>query len=355
VLVVPERVLLVINRSSATGHTDATVDEIRSSLAAALGQHALLQTELVSDHPGVTHAVCEFLAASDKAALVIAGGGGGTLRAVIEGLCSGSPLGQLPARDRVRIAALRMGSGNVLAKQFGVPKDPRAGIDGIAGNLKADRTVPCCVMRIDIGRREQEPDVRYAATLGGLGQFGRIPGDLARWHGRWPSLHRLGAKLFGIERLTDIEYGVALLIRSVLCALRPRMAEEIEIALGDEEVRLRLLAGAIMNFELKALPFEPGVRVDEPSLSVHLIPYQSRLAALALVPMARRLARGALQRVVAEEQQLEIRLLDRESAEFFLDEDPMTFYKTLAIQPAGALAFVPGPLYTAPDGEGGEP
>jgi hypothetical protein len=42
---------------------------------------------------------------------------------------------------------------------------------------------------------------------------------------------------------------------------------------------------------------------------------------------------------------VEIRLVDRDAAEFFLDEDPMTFHGWLALEIAGSLAFVPGPEY----------
>src|SRR5690242_20850313 len=52
--------------------------------------------------------------------------GGGTLRAVVEGACDGSA--GLPCIDRLRIGALRMGSGNVVARQLGMPVDPIAGM-----------------------------------------------------------------------------------------------------------------------------------------------------------------------------------------------------------------------------------
>ena len=123
------------------------------------------------------------------------------MRAVIEGICGQRDASTpLPGRERVRVGALRMGSGNVLAKQFGVPRDPVAGLRGLLENLKAGRTVPCCVMRCEVWKSSGHSELHHAATLGGLGQFGRIPSDLARWHARLPGLRASTARLFGIER-----------------------------------------------------------------------------------------------------------------------------------------------------------
>ena len=85
-----ERVLLVVNRSSATGHSGVTVDRLRSTLDEALGHKIGIQVEVVDDHSQAREQTKAFLAISDAPALVIAGGGSGTLRAVIEGICVGS-------------------------------------------------------------------------------------------------------------------------------------------------------------------------------------------------------------------------------------------------------------------------
>ena len=79
-----------------------------------------------------------------------------------------------------------------------------------------------------------------------------------------------------------------------------------------------------MNFPVNALPVDPGVRAEDEALSLHLIPYSGRLSTLLLVLAPRRLLRGALQIRIEGSERVEIRLLDRNSAEFFLDEDPMT-------------------------------
>ena len=239
-----------------------------------------------------------------------------------------------------------MGSGNVVARQFGIPRDTDAGLRGIIDNLRAGSTVPCCVMRCETGTRGGLTEVHYGATLGGFGQLGRVPGDLVRWEYKLPAAHKVAATLFGIERLTNVEYALALLIRSASAALLgSSTAEKVEVCMRDQRGIMRLLAGVAMNIPFKAFPVDPGVRAEDEALSLYLIPYSGRLSTLLLVLAPRRLLRGALKIRIEGQERVEIRLLDRNTAEFFLDEDPMTFHGRLTLQVAGSLAFVPGPEY----------
>lgn len=356
-----ERILLLINRSAGTACSDDAVSRVRCAATEFLGKNVDLQVEVVGDHQEVAACTTAFLAASHASAAVIAGGGGGTLRAAIEAICNGNASGRLPGEERVRVAALRMGSGNVLARQFGVPRDPHAALKGIVANLRAGRTAPCCIMRFEIGgcsgngSGDGRPatDVRFAATLGGFGQFGRVPGDLARWHRRLPMLHRIAARMLGIERLTDIEYGLALLVRFVWCALRPSAAEVVQVSCADATERMKLLAGVILNFPLRAVPLDPGVRVGDAALSVALIPFSRRFMPLSLLLGSRRLVKHALKIRIGPSDRLEIRLMDRDSVGFFLDEDPTILHDRMIVRVAGILAFVPGPDYRWPE-QGGE-
>jgi hypothetical protein len=316
-----ERALLIINRNAGTGQSESTTGELALLFKQGLGGLSNIRVELVSNHADARKCAAEFLSESEEQALIVAGGGGGTLRAVIEGVSE--------SVNRVRIGALRMGSGNVLARQFGVPQDPVRGLDGLLTNLKAGQIVPCCVMRCETWTSAGQSQVHHAVTLGGLGQFGRIPSDLARWHARLPFLHERAARAFGIEKLTNIEYALAFLIRSVSCVLFPGKAELVEIQFQGQAERLRLLSGVVMNFPIKALPFRPGVTVEDEALVAFLI------------PLALRIRRHRIEK----NQRLEIRLLDRECVELFLDEDPVTTCKRLTLEVAGSIRFVPGPDY----------
>ena len=343
---VAERILLIVNRTAGIGHGWAIVDRLRAMLAELSSERVTLRVEVVGDHPAARASANAFLTASDAPAVVIVGGGSGTLRAVIEGLCEGSVAGELPGRERVRVGALRMGSGNPLARQFGVPQDPEAGLRGIIENLRAGRTAPCCVLRCEVGIPNSGPEVHYAATMGGFGQFGRTPGDLVRWHRLLPAPRAVAVRLLGIERLNNVEYVLAVLFRSASCALLGSSATEVvEVRSSDRKEVLPLLAGVAMNFPFKELPIDPGVRVEDEALSLYLIPFTGRLSALRLVLTPQRLIRDALRIKVSKFEGVEIRLIDRDAAEFFLDEDSMTFHGQLSLQVAGSLAFVPGPEY----------
>lgn len=135
--------------------------------------------------------------------------------------------------------------------------------------------------------------MHYGATLGGFGQLGRVPGDLVRWEHRLPAAHKVAATFFGIERLTNVEYALALLIRSASAALLGgSTAEKVEVRTSDRSEVMRLLAGVAMNFPFKAFPVDPGVRAEDEALSLYLIPYSGRLSTLLLVLAPRRLLRS---------------------------------------------------------------
>jgi hypothetical protein len=316
-----ERALVIINRTAGTGEGESIAEKLAALFKEGLRELSEVKAEMVSDHAAARACAAAFISESEAPALVVAGGGGGTLRAVIEAICDTSA-------ERVRVGALRLGSGNVLAKQFGVPHDPLAGLNGLLTNLKAGRTVPCCVMRCETWTSTGSSEVHHAVTLGGLGQFGRIPSDLARWHARFAGVHKSAARSLGVERLTNVEYVLAFVVRTLLCVLFPDRAEEVEI---QSHGRFRLLSGLVMNFPIPALPFKPGVTVEDEALSVYLIP-------LSLPPHTHRIR-------IEKNKPLDIRFIGPGPVELFLDEDPVTTYKQLRLGVAGSITFVPGPNY----------
>lgn len=311
-----DRALLIINRTSGAGQDKSTFAQLGSLFKQTLGELSEVRIELVNDHPSARACAAQFVSTSEAPALVVAGGGGGTLRAVIEGVCGGP-------NSAVRVGALRMGSGNVLARQFGVPRDPIVGLQSLLKNLGANVTAQCCVMRCETRTSSGNAEVHHAVTLGGLGQFGRIPSDLSRWHTRFPFLKKLAARSVGVEKLTNVEYVVAFLLRTLT-----HRGELVEINFQNQQERLRLLSGVVMNFPIAALPFKPCVTVEDEVLEAYLLSLRGR----------RRFR-------IEKDQPLEIRFVDRECVEFFLDEDPVTTWGRLTLGVAGSIAFVPGPDY----------
>jgi len=311
-----DRALLIINRAAGTGQDESTVEQLSSLFKQTLSELSEVRIELVNDHPSARVCAAQFISMAEAPALVVAGGGGGTLRAVIEGVCDGP-------NAAVRVGALRMGSGNVLARQFGVPRDPIAGLRGLLKNLETGRTAACCVMRCETWTSSGNSEVHHAVTLGGLGQFGRIPSDLSRWHTHFPFVQKLAARSVGVEKLTNVEYVAAFLLRTLT-----NRGELVEINFQNQQERLRLLSGVVMNFPIAALPFKPCVTVEDEVLEAYLLSL-----------------RGTRRFRIEKDQPLEIRFVDRESVEFFLDEDPVTTFGRLSLGVAGSIAFVPGPDY----------
>ena len=231
-----------------------------------------------------------------------------------------------------------------------MPLDPENALKGIITNLKSDLTAPCCVMRCEIGGNGGPPEVCYATAMAGFGQFGRSSGDLARWHRRLPVLRKLTARILGIEMVTTIEYGLSMFMRLTFCVLWPGAAELVEVRVGERTEKMRLLAGVVMNFPLKQLPFKAEVRVEEAALSLNLVPHPGRRSLLFSLLFRRRLIRKAMQFRIEGSDRVEIRLVNKAAVEFFLDEDPAILRAKALIQVAGTLAFVPGPDYQWPQG-----
>jgi diacylglycerol kinase family enzyme len=315
-----DRALLIINRAAGSGQGDLTVGRLTTLFRQTLRELSEVQVELVNDHATARTCAAQFSSASAAPALVVAGGGGGTLRAVIEGICDSQS-------STVRVGALRMGSGNVLARQFGVPRDPFIALQGVLANLGTGRTAPCCVMRCETWTSSGTTQVHHAVTLGGLGHFGRIPSDLSRWHTRFPLVQRLADHSIGVEKLTNVEYAVAFLLRTLT-----HRTDTVEIQFQNQQQRLRLLSGVVMNFPIAALPFKPRVTVEDEALAVYLLSL-----------------RGSCRFRIERDQRLDIRFVDRECVEFFLDEDPVTTCGRLSLTVAGSILFVPGPEYLTTD------
>jgi len=229
--------------------------------------------------------------------VVLAAGGGGTLRAVVEGVLGHS--------EPVRIGGLRLGSGNVIPRRYGIPRDPRAAARAMRASIDAHRTRPCAVIRCEFGGQETP---RHGITMCGLGHFGRTSGDLVRFHARAGELRRAAARLIPLERLNDAEYVSSFLARMAVAALVPSSCELVRCR-GHS---FRLLAGVVLTTR------------DRADLRYHLVSRYGR-------PLSGRLQPG---------EQLSLELADRRQTEFFLDEDPELATGAIRITAAGTLDFV---------------
>lgn len=314
-------VLVLLNRSAGTGHDEGLSDQLADALCEGYGAPLDVSTEVVDDHPGVRSAAAAFVGSSAHPALVIAAGGGGTLRAVVEGVMDAFPKAP-PPPESVLLAGLRMGSGNVVARRLGVPRDPlvaarQIGVEHSRGSVRF-----CSVMRCTHGTSDGGTAIRHAVTMCGLGQWGRVPGYISRWRAHHGVARRRAAALVGLERVNLLEYfgfGAARLVAGTVSATQ---CELVEL---DGSRQVRLLAAVALNLALPPLP-HPGVTMSEDAAGLIVVPRMGR-------PFRRRLEPGA---------DFAVRLLDRESVEFFLDEDPEQATGWLRLAMAGCVAFVPG-------------
>lgn len=320
-------VLLILNRSAADGRAGERDAAIRGAFETHFG-FANRRLVVVPTHEAVRAATRAFLASCGEGGVILSGGGAGTMRAVVEGLCAEDLVP--PPIGRVVVAPLRLGSGNVLARTFGVAADPTVSIAEAAAHVRQGRIEPCSVMRCDVDGLP-----RFATTLIGLGQFGRIPGDLARFHQRWKRFSRLLATLLRFEGRTAVEYRTAVALRLAGCLFRPSAAEAVRLVSEGTAPSgpVRLLAGAIANVPISGIPGADSA-AGRPELSG---------VALDLTGLTPR--RGNSWRIplrVSEGSSLSVRLLRSEPTPFFLDEDPMTFIRDLRVTLAGMLGIVPG-------------
>jgi diacylglycerol kinase family enzyme len=327
--------LLAINAAAGTGNTPTLGRNLAEILRNRLGREHHVKLARNAGHDAIRDTARAFAQRHRSDAVIIAGGGGGTLRAVIEGVGIGNP------NQNLRLGALRMGSGNVIARQLGIAKDPIAGVEELAAQLLRNAIADCCVIGCDLNTKAKSTATVYGATLGGFGLFGRVPKALEDYHTRHPWLHQFTARSVGIERLTNVEYGLCL---AGLCSRAARLPEElpeIEVQQGRGTETIRLLAGALMNFPLGALPFKPGLNLEDPALSLHLIPYRNRLQALSLVPRARALANEAKIFRITRERPVTMRVVSGKRMPFFIDEDPLEASQ-ITLRMAGSLPFIPG-------------
>jgi len=298
-------------------------EQLGHALRSGHGAPLEVETRVVDSHPEARSAAGRFATGARRPSLVVTAGGGGTLRAVVEGVMDAFP-STPPAPDVLRLAALRMGSGNVVARKLGIPLDPVEGARQVGQGANGS-TKPCGVIRCRHGTENGGSAVRHAVTMCGLGQWGRVPGDIGRWRERHAAGRKRAASLVGLERVNSLEYvafGAARMLAGTVSASR---CEMVEIDGGRV---MRLLAAVALNLPLPPLP-DPGVALGDDAAGLIVAPRLHR-------PFRRRLEAGTT---------FDLRLLDRESVEFFLDEDPERAYGWLSLEMAGVLPFVPGEAF----------
>lgn len=337
----PESALLVVNRPSGNGRTIEDIDRLQSAFHDCFDPIANRVFKVTEGHDEVMHLTQDFLTSFRGPSFLLSGGGGGTNRALVQGLLKEVERGTI-CLDDVWMSSLRLGSGNLVPRYFGLPHEPLEGMRCIADDLFAGRTYPCCVYRCTFHYPNGETKQEYGLTMGGLGQFGRVPDDIKRWKDRHPRLMQWVSQLVPLEAINTLQYVAFSMIRAMRCMVRPNQAELVEVRYANRYERFRLLAGMLLNFDFPQLPIQGGCDIGEPRLMLCLIPYEGRGATFWTLSNWQNLNRRVRKYEITPEIPVEILFSENGSTTLALDEDTFTAPAQIQFEVADLVRFVTG-------------
>jgi hypothetical protein len=248
--------------------------------------------------------------------------------------------------DDVQISSLRLGSGNLIPKYFGMPHNPLDGMRQIANDLFAGQNDPCCVYRCTFHYPDGETEQLYGLTLGGLGQFARVPDDIKRWKAKHAWLMHWATRLLPLETTNTLQYINSSVRRTIRCIAWPGQVEWVEVRHAGRCEQFRLLAGMLLNFDFPQLPIHGGCDIDEPRLVLCCIPYEGRRQTLWTLANWRNLDRRIRKYEVTRERPIEILFPDNDSTILALDEDTFMAPARIGFEVAGLVKFVTGTSFS---------
>ncbi len=338
-------IFLIVNAGAGVGHDKSLLSRLNFILNTHTGGTA--QMIRVEGHAAIKNKVIEILGKVNGSCCIIIGGGGGSVRAAVEGIIAASG-DKIP--QRVILSALRMGSGNVLAKHYGIPKNPADALPRILLNLKEERISKCCVIKVTAQTGKKTKKVYYAVTMGGFGVLGQIPSDLAEFHQNHPKIHQILAGIFGVEHLTMLEYGADFFFITLGQIMNPAQGCSMRISKNSKTIspHFELHSGALLNFDVSKLPLRPPHTAAAPEISLYLIPrlgLKTPLLFLSKQFLQKNTRYISLRKSGRKSDTALLELTGDKTASpkrarFFLDEDPLSFYSRLKIEIAGTISFI---------------
>lgn len=324
-----EQVCLVVHARAGMGDHAAVMRTMVRTLRADLGRRIRVRLAMAESHAEVMARVRSLVRAATGPTLLVAGGGSGTLRCVVEG----AEAERGPSVPQMVFSALRLGSGNVVARRAGMPQDPASAAHALAQGISNGVITQLPLMRVGT----QDPRgclvERTATTLVGLGQLGRVPRDLVRWRGRLPTFHAAAAAAFGLETVNQAQYHAGFAWR--LMWVRHAALECVEVQVGTQVRRGRLLAGAFMNAPVPGLPV-PNLQPGQTALCIAMDEAGGNRA--SRLPW--RVAQRAHAMVVPPGGSATVTLLDRGCATAFIDEDPFVFHRALTLAATHSVGWI---------------
>ena len=329
--------LFIINAKAGSGYQKEYIDELITLAKQRFHDEFTFNKAIAGDHPAIIRLTKAFIRKNNRDKIIIAGGGGGTISAVITAVCElkASIISSLPC---IQIGALRMGSGNVIAKKLGIPKDPKKGLESIADGIIQKNVTPICIGRFKFINDKGTLKNVYGATLMGFGEFGYVPGDVTRFRKRHPVMHILLVKFFGMEVANSIEYIGLNLWRSFYRVIFPHSIKRMKISTKRMSYSEKIISGVVMNFPIKQLPIHSEIGMSDECLYLHAIRYKHRLDAIFSDFQPHKLK--SVRFNITQGKSAEIVFPGYEITEFFIDEDPYFVKDTISITIAGTLDFI---------------
>lgn len=334
-----EAALLVTNRPSGRGRTPEEIDHLCDAFHDCFDRVRHRVTRVTKDHAEVVTATRAFLASTRGPCFLLTAGGGGTTRALVQGVFEMAEAGFV-SLDEVRFSSLRLGSGNVMPQYFGMSAAPLTAMRGIACQLFAGRTRACCVYRCTFYYPDGATRRAYGVTMGGIGQFGRVPDDIEHWRNCHPRLMRSVVRWMPLEKVNTLQYLGFSVLRTLRCIAQPRRAEWIEVRHAGRSELYQLIAGLLLNFDFPQVPFRGGCDIHEPRLVLCLVPYLGRARTGWTLLDWRRLDRRVVRYEITPETPVEILFPRSNSTMLALDEDTFLAPPRIDFHLAGSLRFV---------------
>lgn len=241
----PVRRVLVIYNPVAGGRRRGYLDRV----LAALADHGVVVERVETTHAGHGEAIARGIQPGRFDA-VVAAGGDGTINEIVNGM----------ARDRLPLAIVPVGTGNVLANEIRLPSSP----DALARVIAAGRR-----RRVHLG----EVDGRLFTMMAGIGFDAHVVAHVD-----------LAIK----RRVGKLAYAIETLRRMVRWGLAP-----YRVAIDGKAWDCASLIAAKGHFYGGRFVAAPEASLDRPSLDIVLFGRSGRMAALryALALALGRLAR----------------------------------------------------------------
>ncbi len=335
-----ENVLAIVNRASGLRRSDNEVDALRRAFDDHFRSAAKRDWCVVEDHDAVIRVTQEYIAASPKPVFLLSCGGGGTLRAMVQGVMMQVERGAIGLSD-VFVSSLRLGSGNLVPKLFGIPADPFLALGNIARNWESGSSRDCSIYRCEY-KSASATKSEYGVALGLFGPLARAPNDVHDSKQRHRTTYRFASRVLGIEQVNNLHYAAFGLVHVAQCLINPRRADLLAVKHAGKRESFRILAGMLMNFDIAALPVRANCKIGEPRFCLGLVRLDNRLQTIRNLLSRRNLDRQAYKYTITPDDPVEIEFLESDVNIIALDEDSFVAPSRLAIAVAGAIRFVGG-------------